>query len=204
MCAAKEMSLSQSSVGRTEARRRRNIRRVLYCAERDRQQRRSICKVCVDDRLTTRIMSGIREPETKRKLLAHTHPPSLQTTLNICRSEESAHNDELTLANSENVSTKIKKIHKHRQYQPGKPRFQNNTSPKGNQCCGYCGKMRHESRDKCPAKQSECTNCKQIGALGSMLSSKTTNRYNTSNIRDEWDPCVRRYRKQTTPPSSAH
>ena len=117
----------------------------------------------IDDRLSTRIMSGIREPETKRKLLAHTPPPSLQTTLNICRSEESAHNDELTLANSENVSTKIDKINKHRQYQPGKPRFQSNTSPKSNQCCGYCGKMRHESRDQCPAKQSECTNCKKLG-----------------------------------------
>ena len=137
-----------------------------YIALREIANNADLCKVCVDDRPSTRIMSGIREPETKRKLLAHTHPPSLQTTLNICRSEESAHNDELTLANSEHVSTKIEKIHKHRQYQPGKPRFQNNTSPKGNQCCGYCGKMRHESRDQCPAKQSECTNCKKNWGTG--------------------------------------
>ena len=63
--------------------------------------------------------------------------------------------------NSENVSTKIDKIHKHSQYQRGKPRFQNNTSPKGSQWCGYCGKMRHQSRDQCPAKQSECTTKKR-------------------------------------------
>ena len=173
-----------------------------YIALREIANNVDLCKVCVDDRLTTRIVSGIRDPEIRRKLLAHTHPP--QITLNICRIEESARNDELALVNSEHVSTKIDKIHKHSQYQRGMPRFQNNTSPKGNQCCGYCGEMRHQSRDQCPAKQSECTTCTKTGALGSMLSSKTTNRYNTSNIRDELDPCVRRYRKQTTPPSSAH
>ena len=86
-----------------------------YIALREIANNADLCKVCMDDRLTTRIMSGIREPETKRKLLAHTPPPSLQTALNICRSEESTHNDELTLANSEKFSTKIDTIHKHRQ-----------------------------------------------------------------------------------------
>ena len=65
-----------------------------YIALREIANNADLCKVCMDDRLTTRIMSGIREPETKRKLLAHTPPPSLQTTLNRCRSEESEHNDE--------------------------------------------------------------------------------------------------------------
>ena len=134
-----------------------------YIALREIANNADLCKVCVDDRLTTRIMSGIRDPEIRRKLLAHTPPPALQTTLNICRSEESARNDELALVNSENVSTQIDKIHKHSQYQRSKPRFQNNTSPKDNQCCGYCGKMRHQSRDQCPAKQSECTTCKKLG-----------------------------------------
>ena len=156
-----------------------------YIALREIANNADLCKVCLDDRLTTRIMSGIGEPETKRKLLAHTPPPSLQTTLNICRSEESAHNDELTLANSENVSTKIDTIHKHRQYQPGKPRFQNITSPKGNQCCGYCGKMRHKSRDHCPAKQSECTNCKKLGHWAACCRQKqridTTHRTSSMN-----------------------
>ena len=65
--------------------------------------------------------------------------------------------------NSENVPTNVDKIRKHSQYQRDKHRVQNNTSPKGNQCCGYCGKMRHESRDRCPAKRSECSNCKKVG-----------------------------------------
>ena len=49
-----------------------------YIALREIANNADLCKVCMDDRLTTRIMSGIREPETKRKLLAHT-PPSFST-----------------------------------------------------------------------------------------------------------------------------
>ena len=134
-----------------------------YIALREIANNADLCKVCIDDRLTTRIMSGIRDPEIRRKLLAHTPPPSLQTTINICRSEESARNDELELVNIENDPTKVDKIRKHSQYQRGKPRLQNNTSSKGNQCCGYCGKMRHQSRDQCPARRSECSTCKKVG-----------------------------------------
>ena len=115
----------------------------------------------------------------------HTHPPSLQTTIHICRSEESARNDELALVNSENVSTRVKKIRKHSQYQCGKPRVQNNTASKGNQCCGYCGKIRHQSRDQCPAKRSECTTCKKVGHWAACCRQKqridTTNRISAMN-----------------------
>ena len=77
-----------------------------YIALREIANNADLCKVCVDDRLTTRIMAGIRDPEIRRKLLAHTPPPSLQTTINICRREESARNDEIGLVKSENVSIK--------------------------------------------------------------------------------------------------
>ena len=81
-----------------------------YIALREITNNADLCKVCIDDRLTTRIMSGIRGPEIRRKLLANTPPPSLQTTINICRSEESARNDELELVNIENDPTKVDKI----------------------------------------------------------------------------------------------
>ena len=51
-------------------------------------------------------MSGIRDPETRRKLLTYTHPPSLQTTVDVCRSGESARNDEATLASNDRGHTK--------------------------------------------------------------------------------------------------
>ena len=70
-----------------------------------------------------------------------THTPSFSTDkLNICRSEKSAQNDELPLTNSEHVSTKNDNIHKHSQYQRGKPRFQNNTSPKATSVAAIVGK----------------------------------------------------------------
>ena len=44
-----------------------------YIALREIANNADLCQTCIDDRLTTRIMSGIRDPETRRKLLAHTH-----------------------------------------------------------------------------------------------------------------------------------
>ena len=44
-----------------------------YIALREIANNADLCKVCVDDRLTTRIMSGICDPEIRRNLLAHTH-----------------------------------------------------------------------------------------------------------------------------------
>ena len=49
-----------------------------------------LCAACRDTRLTTRIMAGVRDTETKRKLLALSPFPTVQQTINICRSEESA------------------------------------------------------------------------------------------------------------------
>ena len=72
-----------------------------YIALREIANDADLCKRCIDDRLTTRIMSGIRDPETRRKLLTYTPPPSLQTAVDVCRSDESARNDEATLANND-------------------------------------------------------------------------------------------------------
>ena len=103
-------------------------------------------------------MSGIRDPETRRKLLTYTPPHYLQTTVDVCRSDESARNDEATLANNDQGHTKIDKVGK-KTWQRGKSR--NTTTSKHNHICGYCGKSAHETRDECPARRSECSICKQ-------------------------------------------
>jgi hypothetical protein len=43
-----------------------------------------LCVTYSDTRLTTRIMAGIRDSETRRKLLALSPFPTLQNTINIC------------------------------------------------------------------------------------------------------------------------
>ena len=105
-------------------------------------------------------MSGIRDPETRRKLLTYTPPPSLQTTVDDCRSDESARNDEATLANNDQGHTKIDKVGK-KTWQRGKTR--NTTTSKHNHICGYCGKSVHETRDECPARRGECSICQKMG-----------------------------------------
>ena len=90
-----------------------------YIALREIANNAYLCQHCIDDRLTTRIMSGIRDPETRRKLLTYTPPPSLQTTVDVCRSDESARNDEATLANNDQGHTKIDKVGK-KTWQRGK------------------------------------------------------------------------------------
>ena len=98
-------------------------------------------------------MSGIRDPETRRKLLTYTPPPSLQTTVDVCRSDGSARNDEATLANNDQGNTKIDTIGK-KTWQHGKTR--NRTTSKHNHICGCCDKSAHKTRDECPARRSEC------------------------------------------------
>ena len=49
-----------------------------------------LCPSCLDDRVTTRIMSGIRDKETRRKLLALRPFPTLLHAVDICRSEEAS------------------------------------------------------------------------------------------------------------------
>ena len=53
-----------------------------------------LCDSCMDRRLVTKIMSGIRDKETRMKLLAISLLPDLQKVTDLCRYEESAKLDE--------------------------------------------------------------------------------------------------------------
>ena len=59
-----------------------------------------LCNACVDDRLVTRIISGVADQNLRRKLLAIDPPPSLAEALRVCRSEESAVHTETELAST--------------------------------------------------------------------------------------------------------
>ena len=68
-----------------------------------------LCATCFDNRLVTRIIAGTRDAETKKKLLAMSPFPLLQTTINICRSDESARANEGSLSNQAGISAIQKK-----------------------------------------------------------------------------------------------
>ena len=57
-----------------------------------------LCDSCMDRRLVTKIMSGIRDKETRMKLLAISPLPDLQKVTDLCRSEESAKLDEARMS----------------------------------------------------------------------------------------------------------
>ena len=59
-----------------------------------------LCSACVDDRLVTRIISGVADQNLRRKLNAIDPPPSLAEALRVCRSEESAVHTETELAST--------------------------------------------------------------------------------------------------------
>ena len=73
-----------------------------YVALREIASKASLCEHCIDDRLTTRIMSVSRN---KTKVVNIQASPSLQITVDMCRSDESARNDEAALANSDQGNT---------------------------------------------------------------------------------------------------
>ena len=58
------------------------LQRIAKCAD--------LCRHCLDQRMTTRVMSGICDQDVRKKLLAITPFPSLQTAVDLCRSEEAA------------------------------------------------------------------------------------------------------------------
>jgi hypothetical protein len=62
------------------------LRRIAECAD--------LCKTCWDSRLSTRIISGIRDQEARKKLLAKSPFPSVQEAIYLCRSKESASKNE--------------------------------------------------------------------------------------------------------------
>ncbi len=58
------------------------LQRIAACAD--------LCARCVDERMTTRVIVGIRDQETRKRLLALAPFPALQTVIDLHRSEESA------------------------------------------------------------------------------------------------------------------
>ncbi|KZR99331.1 Uncharacterized protein APZ42_004837, partial [Daphnia magna] len=102
-----------------------------------------LCATCVDARVTTRIMAGIRDTETKRKLLALTPFPPAQQAINMCRSEEAARMNERSLSNQSAINHV-------------RPHQRNEATAAA---CGSCGRNNHRPREACPATGKTCHNC---------------------------------------------
>ena len=108
-----------------------------YVAIRELATDAELCGTCLETRLTTRIMSGVRSEEVRKKLLALTPFPQLEAVVALCRSEESACNTEADLSSKPALNAAVR-------------------SPA---LCRYCGGRPHRSRSDCPAYGKTCSLC---------------------------------------------
>jgi hypothetical protein len=105
-----------------------------------------LCGACIDSRMATRIMAGIRDSETKKKLLALSPFPTTQAAVNLCRSEESARANEKILSTQTGVSSiQAKQSGRH--------------SSSDAHSCGACGRSQHTAGQICPAIGKMCHIC---------------------------------------------
>jgi hypothetical protein len=91
-------------------------------------------------------MAGIRDSETRRKLLALSPFPTLQNTINICRSEETAKANEKSLSTPQVIS--------HVQ-----TRHQGSARQSDISRCGSYGRLSHRTGETCPAAGKQCHTC---------------------------------------------
>ena len=143
---------------------------TFYVSLRKLAEEGEICQNCVETRLVTRIMSGIADVEVRQKLLAITPFPSLKTTVEICRSHESARKDSEIL----NDKVPIEKVTGKRT-----PWEQNKCKPENCQRCGY---SKHPN-DKCPARNSSCHKCGGEGHWANMCRNKQASRNGNQKVK---------------------
>lgn len=140
-----------------------------YVVVRKLSEEGDLCGHCIEQRLTTRIMSGIINQDVRQKLLAMTPFPSLQQVIDICRSEESASKDSHAISNK----SYIERIN----YQQNNNNFKDNN----NENCYRCGLEVHRN-GKCPAFNSTCRYCNVTGHWASVCKKKLkSNSYNFKN-----------------------
>ena len=105
-----------------------------------------LCGNCADTRLATRIMVGIRDAETKKKLLAISPFPGTHEVATICRCEEAASENERTLSGQASVSA----VKMRKDWAP---------SNRPQHRCKACGRTAHTRDNPCPAIGKTCYVC---------------------------------------------
>ena len=148
------------------------------CAFQDRalcstcQGRITDCHLChgrllthEEETLRDRIITGIADSGTRRKLLAEPEL-TLQKAVEICRAEETADTTQQTID-----STPPERLQAVRRsnYQRTKSQLRNTESSHSQkstppvELCPQCGYRRHQDKLKCPARGKECNLCGKIG-----------------------------------------
>jgi hypothetical protein len=126
-----------------------------------------LCGNCSEKRLVTRIIAGTRDTDRKKKLLAISPFPSLQDTVNICRSEESVRANERILSGHSGV---VAILTKHGQSDRRASKSE----------CGACGRASHAQGENCPAIGKSCHICGKSDHFAPKCSNRNKEKGGTS------------------------
>ena len=132
-----------------------------------------------EEMIRDRLVVGIRDSALSEKLQLDADL-TLEKAKKSIRQREAVHEQQQTLKGAENAATPTGSvnaiINKRPQFRRNprrrsdgqKPAKQPSTGEK----CGRCGRERH-SRDKCPAKDAQCHNCRRTGHYSAMCRQKS-------------------------------
>ncbi|KAG0721036.1 Retrovirus-related Pol polyprotein from transposon opus [Chionoecetes opilio] len=147
-----------------------------------------LCSSCLDDRLVTRITSGVADQNLRRKLLAIDPPPSLPEALRLCRSEESALNTETDLTSTRRTVGRAVST-RHRYQSASRPRHHE----VGAKCEGCGGEPHPQGRQKqCKAWGKRCDACGITGHYSKVCHKKGIHQGRTSEGRGSQPPGARK------------
>ncbi|KAK4313075.1 hypothetical protein Pmani_015544 [Petrolisthes manimaculis] len=182
-----------------------------------------LCKAddlgCVETQMKHAVLIGIRDEETKQRLLELPTDTTLDRVLTLCKSREAAENTshELRPQSVLQPTTCAVSMYKKRKKQAWKPSGSkgsvdyNSGSTQPRVTCDRCGSRPHP-KDRCPAVGERCRSCGKVGHYAKRCRSKTVKgvkdppglrdrRGNVlcvvSNPRDTGSPCSAIYTAQT-------
>ena len=131
---------------------------------------------CIDQGLATRIMSGVRDAATRKRLLTIRPFPSLEMAVDICRSDENGKTNDAALTSSRRQFNQVRKRPRSPTPAPRSTRYddvgqthrapkrwRSPTPPRADRTCGRCGGAWHATKNDCPAFEKACLRCGHRG-----------------------------------------
>ena len=118
-----------------------------------------LCEHCLDDRLLTRIMSGVNDTEVREELMAKVPTPKLEEAINFARSKEAAKR-----SNRDLCTRNVQQIHSHSRARD-RSKSNNRQGPKQpHMQCHFCTSDRCDGKvpEKCPALGKKCNKCNKM------------------------------------------
>ena len=115
--------------------------------------------------MRSRIIAGVNDSKTRRKVLAGNPPPTLQQTIDICQGNEAAfkNNEQLSQPRRARAVTQ----QEGQPTRPGDPRYDASDA----ETCRKCEWSAHRPEERCPAKGKECHLCRRLNHFAKMCRS---------------------------------